>query len=121
MKRQMFVAVMAVIAAATASGAAAQSTLETVMDNGFVRCGVTEGVPGYSFPDENNNWTGIEVDYCRALAAAIFNDPDAVRYTPLTTRDRFVAMANGNIDVLSRQTTWTMARDTNQGIAFAGV
>jgi general L-amino acid transport system substrate-binding protein len=81
---------------------------------------VTEGVPGFSFPDDNNNWTGLEVDFCRAMAAAIFDDPDAVRYTPLTSQVRFESLANGNVDVLSRTTTWTMSRDTDLGITFTG-
>ena len=68
---------------------------------GYVQCGVTGGVPGFSAPDSNNVWTGIEVDYCRALAAAIFNDADAVRYTSLTSQERFTALSAGEIDVLS--------------------
>ena len=96
-------------------------TLEDVRAKGFVQCGVTGGVAGFSAPDANNNWTGLEVDYCRAMAAAIFNDPDAVRYTPLTSTERFAALSSGEIDVLSRTTTWTMTRDTTLGINFSGV
>ena len=107
-----------------ATGAFAQATtsptLDAVKAKGFVQCGVTGGVPGFSAPDANNVWTGIEVDYCRALAAAIFNDPTAVRYTSLTSQERFTALSAGEIDVLSRTTTWTMSRDTQLGISFVG-
>ena len=108
---------------ATASYAASHGagTLQAVMDKGFVQCGVTGGVRGFSAPDENNNWTGLEVDFCRALASAIFDDADAVRYTPLTSTERFAALSSGEIDVLSRTTTWTMTRDTSLGINFVGV
>src|SRR5690606_26260519 len=91
-----------------------------VKAKGFIQCGVTGGVAGFSAPDANNNWSGLEVDFCRAMAAAIFNDPDAVRYTPLTSQERFTALSAGEIDVLSRTTTWTMSRDTQLGITFTG-
>ncbi len=109
-------------AAATAAQAqtVASATLDAVKAKGYVQCGVTGGVPGFSAPDANNVWSGLEVDYCRALAAAIFNDPDAVRYTPLTSQERFTALSAGEIDVLSRTTTWTMSRDTQLGISFVG-
>lgn len=108
-----------------ASGAAlaqtaASPTLDAIKAKGFVQCGVTGGVPGFSAPDANNVWTGLEVDYCRALAAAIFNDPSAVRYSSLTSQERFTALSAGEIDVLSRTTTWTMSRDTQLGISFVG-
>ena len=101
--------------------AASAATLEDVVAKGYVQCGVTGGVAGFSAPDADNNWSGLEVDYCRALSAAIFNDPDKVRYTPLTSTERFAALSSGEIDVLSRTTTWTMSRDTQLGINFAGV
>ena len=108
----------------TATAAVAQTTTSATLDavkaKGFVQCGVTGGVPGFSAPDANNNWTGLEVDFCRALAAAIFNDANAVRYTPLTSQERFTALSAGEIDVLSRTTTWTMSRDTQLGISFVG-
>ena len=96
-------------------------TLEDIKAKGFVQCGVTEGVAGFSLPDANNEWSGLEVDYCRALAAAIFNDASAVRFTPLNTAERLAALSSGEIDVLSRTTTWTMSRDTANGISFTGV
>jgi general L-amino acid transport system substrate-binding protein len=81
---------------------------------------VTGGVPGFSAPDANNVWAGLEVDFCRAVAAAVFNDAEAVRYTPLTSQERFAALSAGEIDILSRTTTWTMSRDTDLGISFIG-
>ncbi|WP_189424051.1 amino acid ABC transporter substrate-binding protein [Devosia pacifica] len=119
MKKHIVMLAAAATLATTASTSMAQ-TLDAVEENGYIQCGVTEGVPGFSFPDENNNWTGLEVDFCKAMAAAIFDDPEAVRYTPLTSQVRFESLANGNIDVLSRTTTWTMSRDTDLGISFTG-
>ena len=100
--------------------AVSADTMEDVKAKGYVQCGVTGGVPGFSAPDANNVWSGLEVDYCRAMAAAIFDDPDKVRYTPLTSTERFAALSSGEIDVLSRTTTWTMSRDTGLGINFSG-
>lgn len=113
---------IAVVAALGLVGTAAKAaTLDSVMAKGFLQCGVTSGVPGMSQPDANNNWSGLEVDFCRAVAAAIFDDPDKVRYTPLTSQERFVALSAGEVDILSRVTTWTMSRDTDMGISFTGV
>ncbi len=103
------------------ASAALADTLEDVQAKGYLQCGVTPSTPGFASPDENNNWSGIDVDYCRAMAAAIFDDPQAVRFTPLTSKERFTALSSGEIDVLSRTTTWTMSRDTNLGISFTGV
>jgi general L-amino acid transport system substrate-binding protein len=100
--------------------AAHADTLSDVKAKGYLQCGVTGGVAGFSAPDANNNWSGIEVDFCRAVSAAIFNDPDKVRYTPLTSQERFAALSSGEIDILSRTTTWTMSRDTQLGITFVG-
>jgi len=107
-------------ASAAYAQTAASPTLDAIKAKGYVQCGVTGGVPGFSAPDSNNVWSGLEVDYCRALAAAIFNNPDSVRYTPLTSQERFTALSAGEIDVLSRTTTWTMSRDTQLGIKFIG-
>jgi len=103
-----------------AAGAAQADTLADVKAKGFVQCGVTGGVTGFSAPDANNQWSGLEVDFCRAVASAIFNDPGKVRYTPLTSQERFTALSAGEIDILSRTTTWTMSRDTQLGIKFIG-
>ena len=106
--------------AAAASGAQA-GTLDDVRQKGFLQCGVSQGLIGFSSPDEQNNWTGMDVDFCRAVAAAIFNDPTKVKFTPLTAKERFTALQSGEIDLLSRNTTWTMSRDTTLGLKFAGV
>ena len=110
------------VAASLGLGASAvqAATLDDVKAKDYVQCGVTGGVPGFSAPDASNVWTGLEVDFCRALAAAIFNDAEKVRYTPLTSQERFAALSAGEIDVLSRTTTWTMSRDTDLGISFVG-
>jgi general L-amino acid transport system substrate-binding protein len=115
-------AIPAVVAALLFSGSAvAAPTLKTVMDRGALICGVSQGLTGFSTPDDKGNWTGLDVDYCRAIAAAIFNDATKVKFTPLSAKDRFTALQSGEIDVLSRNTTWTMSRDTSLGFNFAAV
>ncbi len=105
----------------TASVASAATTLESVKEKGHLQCGVTSGLPGFSQPDDKGNWTGIDVDTCRAVAAAIFGDAKAVEFTPLTAKERFTALQSGEIDMLSRNTTWTLTRDASLGLTFAGV
>ncbi|GBO90049.1 amino acid ABC transporter substrate-binding protein [Marinobacter salsuginis] len=105
----------------SATGAMAATTLENVKEKGHLQCGVTTGLPGFSQPDEKGNWTGIDVDTCRAVAAAIFGDAGAVEFTPLTAKERFTALQSGEIDMLSRNTTWTLTRDASLGLNFAGV
>ena len=109
--------------AALAFGAAADAqTLKTVQDRGKLICGVSEGrLAGFSFKDDKGDWSGFDVDFCRALAAAIFNDPSKVDYVPLTASERFDALKDKKIDVLSRNSTWTMGREDDYGILFAGV
>lgn len=120
MKRVM-VALIAALGLGAAASAAQAAVLDQVKAKDFVQCGVTQGLPGFSNPDDKGNWTGLDVDLCRAIAAAIFDDPSKVRYTPLTAKDRFTALQSGEIDVLSRNTTWTLSRDTSLGLNFAGV
>ena len=103
------------------SGGDAVSTLEEVKAKGFVQCGVSQGLPGFSNADDDGNWTGIDVDVCRAVAAAVFGDADKVRYTPSSAKQRFTLLGSGEVDILSRNTTWTMTRDTQLGLNFAGV
>ncbi|KMQ74828.1 amino acid ABC transporter substrate-binding protein [Marinobacter subterrani] len=110
-----------ILGAFTASTANAATTLEAVKDKGHLQCGVTSGLPGFSQPDENGNWTGIDVDTCRAVAAAVFGDAKAVQFTPLTAKERFTALQSGEIDMLSRNTTWTLTRDASLGLNFTGV
>ncbi|MDB5657237.1 MAG: transporter amino acid-binding protein, partial [Tardiphaga sp.] len=101
--------------------AASAQTLKTVKDRGMLSCGVSQGLPGFSAPDDKGNWAGFDVDLCRAIAAAIFNDPTKVKYVPLSAKDRFTALQSGEIDVLSRNTTWTLSRDTSLGVNFTGI
>ncbi len=103
------------------SASAVSPTLQQVKSKGFLQCGVSQGLPGFSMPDEQGNWSGLDVDLCRAVSAAIFGDPDKVKYTPLSAKERFVALTSGEIDVLSRNTTWTLTRDAKIGLTFAGV
>ncbi|MDX1473251.1 MAG: amino acid ABC transporter substrate-binding protein [Reinekea sp.] len=101
--------------------AQAGEVLDRVKEKGFVQCGVSQGLPGFSSTDEKGNWSGLDVDYCRAVAAAIFGDANKVKYSPLSASERFTALQSGEIDLLSRNTTWTQTRDTSLGINFAGV
>jgi general L-amino acid transport system substrate-binding protein len=108
--------------AAMATGAMAQQrVLDTVKSRGNLSCGVSTGVPGFSFPDDKGNWSGLDVDYCRAIAAAVLNDPSKVSFKPLTAKERFTALQSGEIDILSRNTTWSMSRDAAMGFVFAGI
>ena len=120
MKRVSLAFTLALSAACWSQAAAAQ-TLKTVTDRGMVSCGVSQGLPGFSSPDDKGNWTGLDVDICRAIAAAIFNDPNKVKFVPLSAKDRFTALQSGEIDLLSRNTTWTLSRDTSLGANFTGV
>jgi len=120
MKRVSLVFSLA-LAATFWSQAATAQTLKTVKDRGMVSCGVSQGLPGFSSPDDKGNWTGLDVDICRAIAAAIFNDPNKVKFVPLSAKDRFTALQSGEIDLLSRNTTWTLSRDTSLGANFTGV
>ncbi|GLK75303.1 amino acid ABC transporter substrate-binding protein [Methylopila jiangsuensis] len=116
--KQFLTALALGASAVFASGAAQAATLDQVKQKGFVQCGVSTGLPGFSNPDEKGEWTGLDVDLCRAVAAAIFDDPAKVRFTPLTAKDRFTALQSGEIDVLSRNSTWTSSRDATQGLNF---
>jgi general L-amino acid transport system substrate-binding protein len=105
-----------------AGAAYAQGTLEAVQKKGFVQCGVNGGaLAGFSAPDSKGAWKGIDVDLCRAVAAAVFGNASKVRYTGLTAQQRFTALQSGEVDILSRNTTWTITRDTSLGLNFVGV
>jgi general L-amino acid transport system substrate-binding protein len=104
-----------------AATAAHATTLDEVKKKGFVQCGVNTGLPGFAAPDDKGDWSGFDIDYCKAIAAAIFNDPSKAKYSPLTAQERFTALQSGEVDVLTRNTTWTMSRDTALGMKFAGV
>jgi general L-amino acid transport system substrate-binding protein len=105
----------------TQAAFADSATLKAVKDRGMLNCGANGQLAGFGIPDPQGNWTGFDVDFCRALAAAIFNDPTKVKFVPLTAANRFTALQSGEIDVLSRNTTWTMERDTTLGVDFAAV
>ena len=109
------------VLAGSASAATPSSTLAEIKTRGSLVCGVNEGLPGFSFVDERGAWSGFDVDFCRALAAAIFADPTKVQLIPLSADARFEALRNGKIDVLSRNSTWTMSRETEYGLTFVGV
>jgi general L-amino acid transport system substrate-binding protein len=108
-------------ALALAGVAHAGPTFDAVKKKGFVQCGVNVGLAGFSNPDDAGNWSGIDVDVCRAVAAAVFGDAKKVKYTPLTAKERFTALQSGEVDVLSRNTTWTSTRDSALGLDFVGV
>jgi general L-amino acid transport system substrate-binding protein len=99
----------------------AQATANAVVKKGFVQCGVNTGLAGFSQPDSQGEWRGIDIDLCRAVAAALFGDARKVRYTPLNAQQRFTALQSGEIDVLSRNTSWTIARDAGLGLNFVGI
>ncbi len=107
-------------AALSATAAFAAETLDTVKERGELSCGVSTGLPGFSNPDDSGSWTGIDVDVCRGVAAAVLGDASAVKFVPLTAKERFTALQSGEIDVLSRNTTWTLTRDTSLGLNFTG-
>ncbi|WP_148243290.1 amino acid ABC transporter substrate-binding protein [Enterobacter asburiae] len=106
---------------AVAGQAHAGTTLDAVKKKGFVQCGISDGLPGFSYADANGKFTGIDVDVCRGVAAAVFGDDSKVKYTPLTAKERFTALQSGEVDMLSRNTTWTSSRDAGMGMAFTGV
>jgi general L-amino acid transport system substrate-binding protein len=101
---------------ATAAGG---SRLDVVKERGTLICGVDGGIPGFSFVDESGTYSGLDVDVCRAVAAAVLGDPEAVEYRRLDSTERFTALAGGEVDMLSRNTTWTISRDTQVGLEFA--
>jgi len=112
-----------VIAGSLAAGLALgvnAGTLEDVKKSGSLSCGVSNGLAGFSQKDEKGKWSGMDVDVCRAVAAAVLGDAEKVSYKPLTAKERFTALQSGEVDVLSRNTTWTQTRDTSLGIKFVG-
>ncbi len=114
-------AVAALLLTALAASAASAQTLKTVKDRGHLICGVSQGLPGFSDKDAKGEWAGLDADFCRALAAAIFNDAGKVQFVQLSAEERFAALQAKKIDVLSRNSTWTMGRETGLGLIFAAV
>jgi general L-amino acid transport system substrate-binding protein len=119
MKRILTLAVAA--AFGVAASAASAQTLNAVKQRGVLNCGSNTSLAGFGMPDAQGKWTGIDVDFCRAVAAAIFNDPTKVKFVPLTAKDRFTALQSGEVDLLVRNTTWTSSRETQLGLLFAAV
>jgi len=103
------------------TGVVSADTLSDLQAKGFLQCGVSQGLPGFSSPDDRGSWRGVDVDVCRAVAAAVFGDAGKVKYTPLSAKERFTALQSGEIDMLSRNTTETFTRDTALGLDFAGI
>ncbi|MDJ0556051.1 MAG: amino acid ABC transporter substrate-binding protein [Microcoleaceae cyanobacterium MO_207.B10] len=95
------------------------SRLDIVRNRGKLICGVEGGIPGFSFVDQNGEYSGIDIDICKAVASALFNDPNAIEYRNLDSTERFTALNGGEVDMLSRNTTWTISRDTTVGLEFA--
>jgi len=116
---RMFVAFLVAFVAIAADAKA--TTLEQVKQRGFVVCGANPGLAGFGLPDDKGNWNGLDVDICKGVVAAIFNDVTKVKFFPLTGKDRFTALQSGEIDLLSRNTTWTLSREAGQGFLFAGI
>lgn len=121
MKRTTWSLAAVVLTLCLSAGLAQAGTKDEVMKRGYLQCGVSTGIPGYSNPDEKGNWTGLDVDVCRAVAAATLGDASKVKYIPLNAKERFTALQSGEIDILSRVTTWTLTRDSSLGLNFAGV
>jgi general L-amino acid transport system substrate-binding protein len=118
MKR--FASILALAVIFVAQSASAQ-TLKTVKDRGVLHCGANGTLAGFGLPDAQGKWTGLDVDVCRAVAAAIFNDANKVKFVPLSAKDRFTALQSGEVDLLVRNTTWTSSRDSSLGLNFTGV
>ncbi len=125
MTRKMLAAVVAGAAAFFAASASeaqvSANTLNQVKARGILQCGVGTGLAGFALPDAQGNWTGLDADFCRGLAAAIFDDPKKVKFIPLSSKDRFTALQSGEVDLLARNSTWTMSRDTSLGLNFGPV
>ncbi|PLY14374.1 MAG: amino acid ABC transporter substrate-binding protein [Sedimenticola sp.] len=115
------IATSVALAAAFTTSAYAGARFDAIKAKGFVQCGVSTGLPGFSMADDKGSWSGLDVDVCRAAAAAMFGDASKVKYSPLTAKERFTALQSGEIDILSRNTTWTLTRDSSLGLNFAGV
>jgi general L-amino acid transport system substrate-binding protein len=119
MKRVL--SIVALTAAVFAVQSASAQTLKQVKDRGILNCGSNTGLAGFGLPDAQGKWTGLDVDTCKAVAAAVLGDANKVKFVPLSAKDRFTALQSGEVDMLARNTTWTSSRDTQLGLNFAGV
>ena len=118
MNRIVSILALAVVLAAQSASA---QTLKAVKDRGILNCGSNGSLAGFGLPDAQGKWTGLDVDFCRAVAAAVLGDVSKVKFVPLSAKDRFTALQSGEVDVLARNTTWTSSRDSQLGLLFAGV
>lgn len=122
MKYGLFFGGLAVAGLASAPGNATEGeTLQEILTRGELKCGVNQGLVGFAAPDANGNWSGFDVAFCRALAAAVLGDPNKVEYIATSGRNRFEVLVGGQVDVLSRNSTWTFQRDTEGQLEFAGI
>lgn len=119
--KHIAIGILGVAALGFMASAASAGTLDTVKQKGFIQCGVSTGLAGFSAPDDKGDWKGIDADFCRAVAAAVFGDGSKVKFTPLSAKERFTALQSGEIDILSRNTTWTSNRDSALGLDFVGI
>jgi len=121
MKNKLISGLVGAAVLALGAGAASGATLDDVKARGELRCGVNTGLAGFAAPNDKGEWAGFDVDLCRAVAAAVFGDATKVKFTPTNAKERFTALQSGEIDLLARNTTWTLSRDTSLGFNFAGV
>lgn len=121
MKQAKWIMIGAALLLAASTGAQAGETFDAVRSRGHVQCGVNTGLTGFALADSKGEWQGIDIDMCRSIAAMVFGDASKFKVTPLTTQQRFTALQSGEVDVLTRNTTATMSRDTTQGLMSAGV
>lgn len=121
MKKRLLSMAALLAASAVATPALAGVTLDAVKKRGHVLCGVNTSAPGFSSADSQGNWHGLDVNICRSVAAAVLGDADKVKFVPLSSPQRFTALQAGEIDILARNTTWTMTRDASQGSIFVAV
>ncbi|MCQ8782719.1 amino acid ABC transporter substrate-binding protein [Mangrovibrevibacter kandeliae] len=121
MNLKLLTAALGLTVAGAAIGHASAATLDDVKSRGALRCGVNTGLPGFASQNDQGAWQGLDVDYCKAIAAAVLGDASKIQYVPLSAVQRFPALQNNEVDVLVRNTTWTMGRDTSLGLNFTGV
>ncbi len=119
MKKSVLLGTLAAVG--VLAGAASAATLDDVKANGVLKCGVSTGLVGFAAPDANGRWEGFDVTICRAVAAAVLGDAEAVQFVPLSSKVRFTALSSGEVDLLARNTTWTFSRDVDLGFTFVGV
>jgi general L-amino acid transport system substrate-binding protein len=121
MKKTTLAVLLGSAAYALAAVTASAATLDDVKAKGFVQCGSNTGLAGFGSPNDAGDWSGFDVDFCRAIAAAVFDDPKAVKFSPLSAKERFTALQSGEVDLLARNSTWTISRDTSLGLDFPAV